>query len=94
MRYFAVKERENKEVIACLQFNDLDKEQNLIVGFVADILQVNIKDVEITIYLLIMTGRMEGQRAGKKDWYLEVEDDKLYICKITRESYIEEVENL
>lgn len=95
MKYFVIKQRENKEVIACLKFNDINAERDLIVGFVADILQVQVEKVDVTVALLIMTCNKTNKkvRAGKNDWYLEVENNKLYVCRITKESYIEEVSN-
>lgn len=95
MKYFKIKQRENKETIACLEFNNLNSERNLIVGFVADMLQVPIDEADTAIALLIMAYHKMNKRAkaGKNGWRLEVKSDKLYVCKITKESYIEEIED-
>lgn len=95
MKYFVIKQRENKEVIACLKFNDINAERDLIVNFVADMLQVQVEKVDVTVALLTMTYNKANKkvRAGKNDWYLELEHNKLYVCRITKESYIEEDPN-
>lgn len=95
MKYFVIKQRENKEVIACLKFNDINAERDLIVNFVADMLQVQVEKVDVTVALLTMTYNKANKkvRAGKNDWYLELEHNKLYVCRITKEFYIEEVSN-